>query len=324
MSYRLIWARYCLVLFLVSLFCFSSTVAFAAVFYVDVNSLNPLKDGNIDSPFDSIQLAIDASSSGDVIQVAAGVYVGDLSIDGKGISLVGESPLTTILSGFSTVIDVFGTYSPGGEVLVSGFSIKDGATSGIDLQSATLNAIVKNCIINSNAYGIRVYTTGNNVKINNNTIANNSANGIWADAYSNNPIIAIYNNIIIGNTLQGSFTPDASVSCYYNNAWSNGLTDLVSCDTVLGNISDAPNFINEEIGDFRLASISTSIDAGSPTLSDADPDGSRNNLGAFGGPGAADFWPGTAGGPVVTDLIILTPSIPSGGTLAFQATGEIK
>lgn len=50
-----------------------------------------------------------------------------------------------------------------------------------------------------------------------------------------------------------------------------------------GNISSDPLFIDWEQGDFRLRSDSPCIDAGDPSPSYYDPDGSRNDMGAYGG-----------------------------------------
>ncbi len=50
-----------------------------------------------------------------------------------------------------------------------------------------------------------------------------------------------------------------------------------------GNISSDPLFIDPENGDFRLRPDSPCIDAGNPDLIYYDPDGSRNDMGAYGG-----------------------------------------
>ena len=47
-------------------------------------------------------------------------------------------------------------------------------------------------------------------------------------------------------------------------------------------------------------------------------------MGVYGGPGAANFWPEPAGGPVVTYMSVSPPSVPVGGTITLQATGKIR
>ncbi|MFV9644501.1 MAG: hypothetical protein ACNYWU_01640, partial [Desulfobacterales bacterium] len=66
------------------------------------------------------------------------------------------------------------------------------------------------------------------------------------------------------------------------------------------------------------------IDAGMVSSTYNDPDGTRNDMGVYGGPGAASFWPEPAGGPVVTELSVTPPSVPVGGTLTLKATGKIR
>jgi hypothetical protein len=50
-----------------------------------------------------------------------------------------------------------------------------------------------------------------------------------------------------------------------------------------GNISSDPLFIDPENGDFRLRPDSPCIDAGNPDPIYYDPDGSKNDMGAYGG-----------------------------------------
>jgi len=58
-----------------------------------------------------------------------------------------------------------------------------------------------------------------------------------------------------------------------------------------GNISQNPLFVNLDTGDYALKPESPCMDTGDPSLSANDPDSTRNDMGAFGGPGAAD-WAG--------------------------------
>jgi parallel beta-helix repeat protein len=56
-----------------------------------------------------------------------------------------------------------------------------------------------------------------------------------------------------------------------------------------GNISSDPLFADPEYGNFRLRLDSPCIDAGNSALIYDDPDGSRNDMGAYGGP-KANLW----------------------------------
>ena len=79
-----------------------------------------------------------------------------------------------------------------------------------------------------------------------------------------------------------------------NDVWGNtaGNYDGVSDPTgTLGNISQNPRFEavsdddNPSNDDWSLSSASPCVDIGDPAATMDDPDGSRNDQGAFGGPG---------------------------------------
>jgi hypothetical protein len=67
---------------------------------------------------------------------------------------------------------------------------------------------------------------------------------------------------------------------YGNDAGDiTGMTDPAGTD---GNVSADPGFVDADAGDYQLRSASACVDSGVPEL--ADPDGSRSDIGAFGGP----------------------------------------
>ena len=69
----------------------------------------------------------------------------------------------------------------------------------------------------------------------------------------------------------------------YNNVWKNGTNYHEFLPAGDHDISLEPLFINEFTGDFHLQAESPCIDAGDPDVKYNDSDGSRNDLGAFGG-----------------------------------------
>ena len=96
----------------------------------------------------------------------------------------------------------------------------------------------------------------------------------------------------------------------YSDFWNNALGDVVSEeyggleDVVgdVGNLADDPLFADPAGGDYGLAEGSPCIDAGDPDDAWADPDGSRGDLGAYGGPwevvhDTSDCVEGPAGDP---------------------------
>ena len=93
--------------------------------------------------------------------------------------------------------------------------------------------------------------------------------------------------------------------------------------------SQAPGFvgytaIGDYQGNYHLASDSPCRNRGTVSAVTNDPDGTRNDMGAYGGPGSADFFPDPDGGPIVTDLTVSPASVPQGGTITIQATGEAR
>lgn len=58
-------------------------------------------------------------------------------------------------------------------------------------------------------------------------------------------------------------------------------------DTSSGNLTQDPRFVDVEGGDFRLDDYSPCVDAGNPSSMYDDTDGTRNDLGLYGGPGGS-------------------------------------
>jgi parallel beta-helix repeat protein len=181
---------------------------------------------SLEVPYDysTIQEAINAipipSMPEDTIFVHNGTYYEHLVVN-KTLSLVAESPLTTIIDGASTgnVVSINAD-----DVHVTNFTILDsgmeGRDSGIHINS-TSNSYVNGNNVTNNWYGIYLSASDNAILLNNdlssnamsaiylkassntkalrNTISNNNI-GIYLYASSNN---VLSNNIIRNNTLYG-------------------------------------------------------------------------------------------------------------------------
>ncbi|HCH66255.1 MAG TPA: hypothetical protein DFR83_25855, partial [Deltaproteobacteria bacterium] len=85
----------------------------------------------------------------------------------------------------------------------------------------------------------------------------------------------------------------ASVTATYNNVYNNASGDyggsLSSLTGTLGNISVDPLYTDVATGDYTLQPFSPSIDAGDPSATYTDADGSPNDQGAYGGPNGDDW-----------------------------------
>jgi hypothetical protein len=92
--------------------------------------------------------------------------------------------------------------------------------------------------------------------------------------------------------------------------------------TVTGNenLNADPKFTDLANGDFTLASDSLCINAGPPDPQYNDRDGSRNDIGMFGG---HNFIPDgrTTNKPIVLGLDIAPIAVPTGGTVTIESTG---
>jgi parallel beta-helix repeat protein len=134
--------------------------ASATTIYVDIMNANDLgQDGSAAHPFDSIQKGVFAASSGDTIQVAAGLYYEEVDINKSSISLVGQEG-STILDGNGTGVVGLHVYhfSPDytENVSISGFTVRN-FIKGITLSRSINIRLRDNSMIN-NTYNFGDYT----------------------------------------------------------------------------------------------------------------------------------------------------------------------
>ena len=169
----------------------------------------------------------------------------------------------------------------------------------------THNSIVENETSNS---GGGIFCGRDSPRITNNVIWKNKANsggGISAERSS----CTIINDTITGNEGVyggGIFFDGGSVRIINTILWQNkddlyskrfspasrpDHSDIGDGDFrgMNGNISTDPLFVDPQNGDFRLRLDSPCIDAGNSGPVYDDPDGSRNDIGAYGGPNA-NLW----------------------------------
>lgn len=103
----------------------------------------------------TIGAAVSAASSGDVIQVAAGTYKEDVTIN-KTLSLIGAGSASTIIdaTGLANGINVDGSASAPKSgvsgVVVSGFTVENANFQGILVQNASFVTIWNNQVLNNN------------------------------------------------------------------------------------------------------------------------------------------------------------------------------
>ncbi|MCK4655206.1 MAG: hypothetical protein KAU01_12260 [Candidatus Cloacimonetes bacterium] len=159
------------------------------------------------------------------------------------------------------------------------------------------NPELKNCIIASNklignkyGYGGGIYTQYSRPILENLTIFGNislEGGGIFCNSFSNPKL---YNSILWNNTPQ-----EICFHKFGDIKITIGYTDLEGAEEGIktnnngsiffqvGFINVDPMFNNPEFNNFRLQSESPCINAGNPAEEYNDVDGSRNDLGAYGG-----------------------------------------
>lgn len=133
---------------------------------------------------------------------------------------------------------------------------------------------------------------GGSPRVANNTFVDDFSGGA-ANAATIRAVNAdIRNNIFVGG--EGSSTVAADVSgagtsgVAYAGLWLSPEPFVVGEGVIVSNLIETPpEFVSPETDDYRLRSESGCMDAGDPSIAFVDADGSRNDLGAFGGPHGA-------------------------------------
>jgi len=286
------------------------------------------------------------------IVVFAGIYRENIAIKENLTLRAYDGPNATAIDGNYHVQTQLATIhiNPDlSDVKIIGFYIT-GGHDGVYVDTSS-TVLVANCVLyENNRNGI--YACWNNIKnskttvnLYNNVIAKNKENGVyltdtdlnWLDSFP----VTIKNNIIYANdkygislSSQNSSSP-VLFSINYNNAFENkagnygpGIGENNYVVPGSGEISANPKFIGESSDgsgyDVRLLSASQCRDKGSNSPAFDDPDGTRNDMGAYGGPWATTFYEGPNDGPVVRSIRIVPGSVPQGGTFTIKAVGSVR
>ncbi|MCL6584405.1 MAG: right-handed parallel beta-helix repeat-containing protein [bacterium] len=193
----------------------------------------------------------------------------------------------------------------------NGFSDNSLCDYGLCCLKSTLS-ITNNLVINQEVGLYIAWEESSGTAIINNTITGNRYDGVWC--YRSSPVIK--NNIITQNGYGICAIYSAAPEISYNDVWGNGQDYNQQTGGLAapgpGDISADPLFVNPDEGDYHLDLLSPCIDAGDPNPIYNDPDGSRNDMGLYGGQGGSLGTPaGQESGFVFTDIgLIPTAAIP--------------
>lgn len=260
-----------------------------------------------------IQQQINNSTSGDTVFIEPGTYYENLTMKAN-ITLFsncGSDSTTIDGNNQGNAIDL---PSWSDNMHIVGFTIIN-SDIGINMDSP-YNSSVRNCRIFNNNKGIYIYGIRGKNLVSNNIIENNT---IGIDG--NNPRFDINNNTIVKNYDYGiksiganEPTPNIQNCILWGNGDDLGETAKAdySCiedmDIGTGVIHDNPLFEDYDNGNYHLQLSSSCIDKGNPAEEFNDPEdpnnpglallpalgGLRNDIGAYGGPGAIDWGEPTA------------------------------
>lgn len=159
---------------------------------------------------------------------------------------------------------------------------------GIYFTTASSGDVSNNIVKGGGGNGITVDTGGDVTLTNNLILENKGTGGIY---FKNTGDVVLKNNIVVNNEFDGVFRDDHSgtLTFEYNDVWGNGRENIVGLTAPgIGTLSVDPKLLSND--GYRLAADSPVIDRGDPAVSFNDPDGSRNDLGVWGG-GLADSLP---------------------------------
>ncbi len=228
----------------------------------------------------TIQAAIDAALSGDVIKAFPGIYTEKVDFKGKAIMLQSNDP--TDLSIVESTIISPGNPTDPNSIAVS--FITNEANSAV-LKGVTL----QDCFIGVKCQGASPTLTNNKLlggiqaaiqlnnssaKIKNNLILN-ANNGIES---INSQNVLVQNNTIVGHSVgvsvsQVGQSPTVNNCIFYNNTDDlhnanttySRVSDLIA-DPGTGNIDGAPQFVDAANDDYHLLINSPCIEAGDPAF----------------------------------------------------------
>ena len=239
----------------------------------------------------TIQAGINVAAAGDTVKVLPGTYDEQVVLN-KDIVLMGSGYENTIITGnYNPTVEIKSGY-------MQWFTITSLAGDGVKLGGGTIrNCVIKACAMRG------IYCNSGTAYVKNCVVLNNAFQGIYVD---NTGYLYVINSISWKNNYAGFERKWEHHGATLNLSYSIG--HGVNTINNQGVINEDPQFTSED--DYHIGSDSPGWDAGQPSLT--DPDGSRSDIGYFGGPHAPIY-------PVVTKIELIP--LENGG-VQIKATGR--
>jgi hypothetical protein len=157
------------------------------VWHVATTGSDSTGDGSEENPFATIQTAIDSSSDGDTVLVAAGIYEGGIIISNKAISLIGESREGTKINQPISSPQISIVDCQAGTTRVENFIIEHGSSNnggGIYSSGSTVEIDSVDFSYNSSSNnGAAINSIESTVKVQNSTFSHNESNYLGGAIY---------------------------------------------------------------------------------------------------------------------------------------------
>lgn len=247
-------------------------------FYVDDNAVGG-GDGSSAYPFQTITEAINqtVAARGDIIIVRPGTYTERFTLkDGVTLESSGGSYRTHITGSNANQNIV----TAAANSVIRGFTIRNAGTGAGVYVPAAASCTVTNCVLADSARGL-VAATGTTVVFDNNTVYKNTTYGLRGEAGAT--FTTVRNNIFSTNGT--AFSADSGgVSASGYNCFHANTANYSGPSAAATDFAADPQFVDAAARNWHLKAASPCRNAGSPSSSYNDKDGSRNDVGADGGP----------------------------------------